>query len=561
MPAPFPGALITRDQPAHLGRLPINPKVREVVNNYSEFKITSKAFSLINPNSYVCEPGLVDAFFFEVSSSVDPENFSLLTETGALSWPFVFAFFFADDDTDVYLVDQKTTKLYGRRLAQLGKFWDIKFDYVSRRSISGSIIKDTEVMLEEEEIRSILTSVQDVIENDPNIGYDFPFFSFNAVAQPTDLTDPEAPPPLTAFGEGLLAYADFAGLDDTILTIVTAHEYGHLITLSGIVDVPRDFSPEGTRYIELMADVFAAYFGAHIKGATYQTKRVVETVRDLFDFGDCTFSSPGHHGTPNQRAAAATLGINLAKAAGPKIHTVQQVLDAFNAAFDDIIAIEKTTFPLTVSGTGESSSVVFEGEFLYDGSYSAEAYGLVSPIVTLGSVVQDPDQIFDPEDGFSSQYEFQLERAALFRVAVPPEAVSDFFVDLDVFLMDPDGFIVAASLNVFTDELIDVPMPADGTWTVFVQGWDTLSEESADFEMYTWAIPQASSGTLSVDPDESVLVSTDDAVKIEVSWTGADEEIWYLGAISHTVSEGADIPSGLLTVVEVDNRISDIFVN
>ena len=145
---------------------------------------------------------------------------------------------------------------------------------------------------------------------------------------------------MTAFGEGLLAYADYASLEDTMLTVITAHEYGHLVTLSGVVDVPREFTPEGTRYTELLADAFAAYFAVYIKGATYQTKRVFKTIEALFDFGDCAFSSAGHHGTPNQRAAAATLGDNLAQAAGPEIHTVQEVLDAFNAAFDNIIAIE-----------------------------------------------------------------------------------------------------------------------------------------------------------------------------------------------------------------------------
>jgi len=558
----FAGAFF---QPSLVGGLPLNPEVKQVVDNYSEYKMPSKGFFIINPNSYICEPGLIDFFLLEVFSSVEPANFELLSQTGALLWPFLYAFVFADENAEVDLVDQKTTMLYERRLAQLANFWDIKFDSVSRRSISGSIIKDTEAMvpflqffynyeLAEETVRSILSSVQHAIETDFNIGYNFPLFSFNAVAMPTNLTDPNVPPPLTAFGEGLLAYADYAGLEDTMLTVVTAHEYGHLVTLSGVVNVPRDPTPEGTRYNELLADVFAAYFAVHIKGATYQTKRVVETIEALFDFGDCAFSSAGHHGTPNQRAAAATLGANLAQAAGPKINTVQEVLDAFNAAFDSIIAIEKTTFPLTVSGTGESNSVMFEGEFLYSGSYSAEAYGLVSPTVILGSVVQDPDRAFNPTDGFSSQYDFQVLGSALFRVAIPPDAVDNWLVDLDVYVMNPDGFIIATSLNAFTDEVIDVSIPADGTWTVFVQGWDTLSEAPVDFEMYIWIIPQTV-GTLSVNPDEYILVSKDEVVGIEVSWTGAEEDAWYLGAILHTVSATADIPSGLVTVVEVDNRI------
>jgi len=99
-------------------------------------------------------------------------------------------------------------------------------------------------------------------------------------------------------------------------------------------------TPEGTRRTELMADAFGAYYLAHAKGATFQAKRIVDTFEIVREIGDCAFDSPGHHGTPNQREAAAMWGAELAASAQKQghINSATLMLTLFEAELPDLIA-------------------------------------------------------------------------------------------------------------------------------------------------------------------------------------------------------------------------------
>ena len=186
--------------------------------------------------------------------------------------------------------------------------------------------------------------------------------------------------------------------------------------------------------------------------------------------------------------------------------------------------------------------------FGYTGSYAAAAHGLEPASVTSDNVVQDPDQNFDPTDGYSNRHDFALSGAALFRIAMPPEAVSDPAIDLDIFVFDPSGQLVATSTNGGTDELIDLVLPENGVWSVYVHGWQTAGP-SADYDMYTWQISATPGGNMTVDsaPTAATVGATE---TIDVSWSGATAGQWHLGAVSHTGDTGL---MGL-TLVEVDNR-------
>jgi hypothetical protein len=213
------------------------------------------------------------------------------------------------------------------------------------------------------------------------------------------------------------------------------------------------------------------------------------------------------------------------------------------------IAVRGVLFdaPDEISGSGESGSASFDVKFGYTGNYEAKAHGLVAATVTDDNVPQDPDQNFDPGDGFSDVHTFDLADVLHLRIAIPPEATEPE-ADLDIYVFDPDGNFVAASFNAGTDELIDIVQPADGTWTVYVHGWSTPGGDS-DYSMYSWAIPSATGGSLQIDsaPTAAVIATTE---TIDVSWTGATLGEWHLGAVSHN-SDGEVIA---LTLVDVDNR-------
>jgi hypothetical protein len=204
--------------------------------------------------------------------------------------------------------------------------------------------------------------------------------------------------------------------------------------------------------------------------------------------------------------------------------------------------------PTVVTGTGESGSVSFPVNFGYTGAYTANPHGLIPATVTNDTVNQDPDQTFDPTDGFSNAHTFAISGAAVFKLAMPPEA-SEPNTDIDIYVADPTGLFVAASTSGGTDEEIVIENPIDGTWTVYVHGWQTETDGNSAYSLYTWAVSATPGGTLVVDsaPTEAVSGTTG---TVEASWTAATLGEWHLGAVSHSDSAGVID----LTLVDIDNR-------
>jgi hypothetical protein len=213
------------------------------------------------------------------------------------------------------------------------------------------------------------------------------------------------------------------------------------------------------------------------------------------------------------------------------------------------IAVRASLFdaPAEISARGEVGSVDVEVLFGYSGAYTAAGHGLQPAVVSFDSVDQDPDQTFDPNDGYSDSHRFELSGAAFLRVALPPEA-TEADADLDIFVMDPDGNIVAASTKGGTDEVVDIANPADGVWTVYVHGWAAPGGDS-DYDLYSWVLSATPGGKLTIPsaPGSAVMGASG---TVTAGWEDAALGEWHLGAISHTGASGV---MGL-TLVEVDNR-------
>lgn len=205
--------------------------------------------------------------------------------------------------------------------------------------------------------------------------------------------------------------------------------------------------------------------------------------------------------------------------------------------------------PATVEGEGVDGSASIPMTFGYTGDYSAAPHGLEPAVVFEDTVVQDPDQNFDPADGYSNLHEVTTSGAAFLRIAMPPDAVPSADVDLDIFVYGPTGEQIASSTAGGTAEQIDLVLPADGTYSIYVHGWQTVGP-SVDYSLYTWVISATPGGNMSVDSAPASAV-TNASGSVEVSWTGAAAEEWHLGAVSH--SDGAGLLA--LTLVEVDNRL------
>jgi subtilisin family serine protease len=213
------------------------------------------------------------------------------------------------------------------------------------------------------------------------------------------------------------------------------------------------------------------------------------------------------------------------------------------------IAVRASLFssPAEILGNGESGSASFDVSFGYTGSYAAAPHGLVADAPASGDIGQDPDQTYPSPDDSPvgvQKITYPILGAAFVRweLVIPGDD------DIDLFLEDSSGTIIAASTSGGTDELIELMLPADDTYTMVVHGW-SVPNEPLPYTLHSWVVPLASGGSLSVDaaPASATLGQTG---TIDVSWSGLSSGTEYLGAVSHTGDAGL---MGL-TLVEVDNR-------
>ena len=154
------------------------------------------------------------------------------------------------------------------------------------------------------------------------------------------------------------------------------------------------------------------------------------------------------------------------------------------------VAASKLDAPDVVTGTGVEGSASFDITFGYSGEYDATAHGLAPDVPITGSVDQDPDQVFDPADPTgTTAHEIALSGSVFFRIALNTEdlAPPDANIDIDLYLYK-DGQLIASSTAAGTAELIDLMAPEDGTYTLFVHGWETTGLTVA-YTIHTWDVP------------------------------------------------------------------------
>jgi hypothetical protein len=211
------------------------------------------------------------------------------------------------------------------------------------------------------------------------------------------------------------------------------------------------------------------------------------------------------------------------------------------------IAVRGALFeaPAMVSGSGTDGSTSFDVLFGYTGDYTAAAHGLDSATVTSDYVGQDPDQTYPSGDDAPPgvlKYDFPIVGVAYARweLVIPGDD------DIDLFLENSIGDIVASSTSGGTDELIELWLPPDDTYTMVVHGWSVPNAPLA-FDLLSWEVQLATGGSLTVDAAPTSAVQGTIGT-IDLSWTGAGTGTNY-GLVSHTGPSG---PMGF-TMVKVDN--------
>ncbi len=165
-------------------------------------------------------------------------------------------------------------------------------------------------------------------------------------------------------------------------------------------------------------------------------------------------------------------------------------------------------------------------------------------------MAQDPDQTFVPSDPIgTTAVPITVSGSAFLRLALDTADLTppDPNTDIDLYLYDEAGNFIDQSAASGTAELIEVPLPEDGTYTLYVHGW-AVPGGSAGFSLRSWSVPiQPGTGALQITSAPTSVTVGQQAI-IVANWSGLQPATEYLGAVSH--SRGDELLG--LTLVEID---------
>jgi hypothetical protein len=321
----------------------------------------------INPDLYACSSTPFRDWIkdqLNTWSSEEPEIFDLLyNRLLADLIPSIDALFFQTEDTPQYFgYNGEYTAIMLKTERDAKSFWDIPSDDIQLIGTHGTMLLDTDrvsaayefafteadgTALSPERARAFALLVRDgLLASETLNGGNHPILSLGAFA--IDAFG-ETFPAKIVMGDGTLVAFAALGFGDVAPQAIYGHEFAHHLQFEN--DYFSDPVPgatttaELTRYTELMADAMSAYFLTHKRGAAMNRKRVELFLAVFFQVGDCGFANASHHGTPNQRMAAARLGFDLADGQQERgrILTTAEVHERFIAAYPDLIAPDATS--------------------------------------------------------------------------------------------------------------------------------------------------------------------------------------------------------------------------
>jgi hypothetical protein len=324
---------------------------------------------IINPNDYTCDPStpVMDWFTTEALNVFTQEPnifFDLFLGLAADQIPAANAVFLETEATPQFFgYTGEFTRRLQRTERDVKRFWDISSDDIQLIGMHGTMLLDADrvartyqaafevapgVPVPPELAQQLADQVRADIQASQTLnGGNHPLFSFNsfAVSSFGGTTADKI-----VIGDGILEGFDVVGFGDVAPKAIYAHEFSHHIQFQhgyNTEDIPGSANPdaaERNRYNELMADAMAGYYLTHKRGAGFHRRRVEEFLQVFFQIGDCAFNTPTHHGTPNQRMAAARFGFGVADEAQKQGHILssQDFHDLFVTAFPTIIAPDAT---------------------------------------------------------------------------------------------------------------------------------------------------------------------------------------------------------------------------
>jgi hypothetical protein len=328
------------------------PADPDIVESQIRDSVLAAIEAAINPGDYQCSTtpldgyidGLVDEFFDQGKIG---HLIILLLLTNALDYPTYDALFHGSPGDPDYAILPEYVDPLALAFKKADRFWDVDTSDVKLFAMQGDMLADVDRV--EAMVRYFgnatpgneraLAEQLVFLAGDAPRGYDNPLYTLNAYAftaegdpdpDVQDLSD------RLVFGDGILRALEGIGLSDAGPQAVMGHEFGHHVQYE--LDHAFPGTPEGTRHTELEADAMATYFVTNKKGMARNERRVVNSIVAFYAVGDCSFDSPGHHGTPNQRRKAAEWGAGLARqTAASAVLSSATVVSRFEAQLPTIL--------------------------------------------------------------------------------------------------------------------------------------------------------------------------------------------------------------------------------
>jgi hypothetical protein len=188
--------------------------------------------------------------------------------------------------------------------------------------------------------------------------------------------------------------------------------------------------------------------------------------------------------------------------------------------------------PAQVSGNGDPIS--YNVAFGYDGPFTATARGLIPATYFDGSVSTGEQVYYDVVIPAGTTY----ARFSLFDANTTPGT------DLDLYIYDSGGTLVAYSAGGTSTEEVNLLSPAADTYTVQVDGYATANPSI--FTLFTWVLDSADAGNMTVSAPTSAILGTTGTIAL--TFTGLTPGVKYLGSVAYGGTAGLPNP----TIVRVD---------
>ena len=249
-----------------------------------------------------------------------------------------------------YGYDGEFTHVMVKTERDVKTFWDIPSDDIQVVSMRDDVLFDVPRLaatynfvygVPYPDATELAKYVRNLLITSQTMNGHYAYWTFNSVSLHIDPPSPYAQKKVI-MGDGILEAYKALGLDDVAPQAIFAHEFAHQIQFANDYKLltPGATAAERTRYTELMADAYSAYYLTHKRGATMNQKRVEEFLNVFFYIGDCSFTSSGHHGTPNQRLKAARFGFSVADEFQKQGHilTAAEFFARFQEAYPTLIA-------------------------------------------------------------------------------------------------------------------------------------------------------------------------------------------------------------------------------